>query len=131
MINYSSEHFIVDISPEYDIDWEVKDSWLEKNNKEIQKILNKAGSLECRILYEWPRSVLINAKRMIGKGIARSFPYQFDAANEMLVDAEKFIDKKSQEISRQWTLRECIKNVFYLLFFGYDFNGYIYNFFFN
>ena len=118
LVNYSSEHFIVDISPEYDIDWEVKDSWSDENNKEIQKILNKAGSLECRISHEWPRSVLINAKRMIGEGIARSFSYQFDAANEMLVEAEKFIDKKSQEISRQWTLQACIKNVFCLLFIG-------------
>lgn len=118
LINYSSEHFIVDINPEYDIDWEVKDTWSDEYNKEIQKILNKAGVLECRISYEWPHSVLINAKRMIGEGISRGFSFQFDASQEMFAEAEKFINKKSQEISRYWTLKACIKNVFYLLLIG-------------
>ncbi len=108
LINYESGKFIVDISPDYDIDWENKDNWAKENNEKIQQVLNQAAILECRISHEWPEEVLVDAKRMIGEGIARSFWFEFDAAKEMLREAETFINLKSQEISRQWTLRACI-----------------------
>lgn len=108
LVSYEFGKFIVDISPDYDIDWENKDDWSEEANSAIQKILNQAGILECRISHEWPEEVLIDAKRMIGEGIARSFWLEYEAANEMLNEAETFINLKSQEISRQWTLRACI-----------------------
>lgn len=120
LINYESEKFIVDISPYYDIDWENKDDWENDSEKKqnIQKILNKAAILECRISHEWPEEILIDAKRMIGEGIARSFWYEYDAADEMLKEAEVFINLKSQEISRQWTLRTCIVTTFILAIIG-------------
>lgn len=118
LINYEVGKFIVFINSEYDIDWSLHDDWSDKKSS-VQEILNQAARLECRISPEWPEAILINAKRMIGEGIARSFWDECDAANKMLKEAEAFINQKSQEISRQWTLCTCIWTTMTMVFIAF------------
>jgi hypothetical protein len=104
-------NFLVAIDNRLYLDWETTTSWDEAHPDdgvgagERHACLNDAARLENLVGQEWPRGLVVNAKRMIGEGMARAFSGKCNEARGALKQAEVFIAQKSVQVSRYWTLR--------------------------
>jgi len=103
--------YVIFLDFENDLDWR-RDDDAEKctaNNEQdanIADVLNRVSMLEPRV-NNWPTDLKIAAKRMLGEAMARSFRCEPDAAKGAIENAEQFMEQKSQEVSRYWTLLAC------------------------
>lgn len=103
--------FIVFVDYVGDIDW-FRDDKSEETAKRkeseghISEVQNEVAGLEPRIR-NWPIDLKVSAKIMLGEALARAFQCEHGNALQALKKASTFIDNKSAEVSRYWTLRAC------------------------
>jgi len=100
----SAENFIVFIDHDIDVDWATADKYSPQDPKAHNSILNRAALLESRPCDGLSESIRLNFKRMVGEAIARSLQHDYKNAEQMLLQAEKFVTARNDEIARSWYL---------------------------
>lgn len=105
--------YIVFVNNSNDIDWETTDEFdLKLENMSEKKDHNKYIS-ECQNLDQQPieglsESSIISLKKIIGEAIVNCLEFNYEAAKNILIDAEKFRSDRLIEKSREWYLTYTI-----------------------
>lgn len=107
-----TEDFIVFIDKSYDVDWKTTDEYDQKGHENLDKhnsVLNRAASIECVPNEHQNDGIRINFKRMLAEGVARSLKHDYENAENILDEADKYIQNRNIEIARYWHLTStCI-----------------------
>ena len=104
---HSTEHHIVFIDTDGDVDWETSRQYDASGHKNLAKhnaILNEAALLEATPCHGLAADTRLHFKRLIGEAIARSFEHDYSSATKMLETAGNYVLARSQETSRFWYL---------------------------
>ena len=104
LVFYHKGRVIVCIDKRLDLDWKTSDACDEKmkDSADAAFARNEVSRLEVRIGSDWPRGLIIRAKRMLGEGLARVYDGRDGEVKKAFEDAEGFIKGKSIEVSRCW-----------------------------
>lgn len=103
--------FIVFVDYVGDLDWYRDDKSEETaKNKEfeghISEVQNEVAELE-PCVRNWPADLKLSAKIILGEALSCAFHCERENALQALKKARAFIDNKSAEVSRYWTLQAC------------------------
>ncbi len=110
--NSKSGDFIVFIDHELDIDWScddvLSDLITEKAfSSRFAIILAGVAELEARV-DSWPRELKLRSKRLVAEAVSAGLRADEDQSENALEIAKQFIDAKSVQVSRFWTLQGCL-----------------------
>ncbi|QWA30541.1 hypothetical protein [Pseudomonas sp. RC3H12] len=113
--------YIVYIDSTNTLDWETSkeydsDNQLGQANR--QKILSQIGLLECKPNNHIPERFSLDFKRLLGEALACALENEFETAASILASAESYLKNRSEEISREWYLKEAGKTVCVILLAG-------------
>ena len=115
LIYWAEGEFVIGVDMDCDIDWEAGDKFtkvIAEHNGKIQAAMNRLAELEAFPVKEWPYSLQLAFKRMLGEALARAFNLQFDEAEKSFDKARSFAGEKAQEMSRYWLIKV---NILFLL----------------
>jgi len=101
------KNLIVFLDENLDVDWETNDDYEKDGYEDEEKhnaILNTAATLECTPHSHQNKNIIINFKRMIAEGIARSLKHDYVNAEKILADAKIYIECRNIEKARYWQL---------------------------
>ncbi|PKD39516.1 hypothetical protein CWO84_15030 [Methylomonas sp. Kb3] len=116
-----TEHFIVFIDHDYDLDWITSDEYDAKGHKDISKhhdVVNKIALLECKPLSHFDEKTIVNYKRLLGEALARSLKDDYAKALNILEHAEGYIKERGSELARKWYLDTAGKTTLMIFLVG-------------
>lgn len=116
-----TEHFIVFIDHDNDLDWITSDEYDAKGHKDISKhhdVVNKIALLECKPLNHFDDKTIVNYKRLLGEALSRSLKDDYVKALNILEHAEGYIKDRGSELARKWYLDTAGKTTIIILIVG-------------
>jgi hypothetical protein len=111
---------LVYIDKGLDLKWECDDTaeeYLGCSDNGFGTIQIEVATLE-HFPQNWPKDLKISTKRMLGEAIALALQKNINGAKDGIERARKFIEAKSQQVSRYWTLQACITSAFLAIVLG-------------
>lgn len=106
------DDFIVFLDPDNDIDWKTTDAYdivrsvLPIDDKtRLNKIKNEISSLESFPTHDLPIKVIVDYKRQLAEALVRTFDFDYDNAERMLLVAKKYIIDRNTDKSRYMYLK--------------------------
>jgi len=103
-----NERFAVIVDKEDRVYWETSDQYdSDGGHTDTQAwndFLNRSAIVEITPCGHLDDSTRLDFKRLVAEATARAIDNDFASAEKMLVDAEKFVNNRNQEISRFWYL---------------------------
>lgn len=115
-----SEEYIVFIDTENHIDWITSDDYdkTKRDEKKHLDILHKIAVLECKPNEGLSEKVIIDFKRLLGEALSCSFCHSYETAENIILDAEKYIQNRGEELSRLWYLSTAGNFTLIVVIFG-------------
>jgi len=99
------------IDADVDLEWGYSDEFemtLDANAKQnIRRVANEIALLE-PTAHNWPKDLKLAAKRLLGEAVVSACEGDAVGSAEAIAQAKKFINAKSKQVSRFWTLRACL-----------------------
>lgn len=103
----STEHFIVFLDSQGDLDWITTREYDKESPKYDQKYhenINRCAILETFSTQGMPKQEVLRFRRLIGEDLVCNLYFEFDSVKIVLDSIESKLNSRAQEISRCWYL---------------------------